>query len=255
MPCSYCDKPKIFAGGLCSGCYTRQKRNGTLARKNVVNTGRCSHPGCSRVAFSKGLCGLHYQRAQHPLNSMWRTLRQRSPGEYPVAWDRFEAFLRAVGERPTPLHQFRRLDKMKPWGPGNMVWREPIGVGYTENAREYAWRWHLRKKYDLTVEDVAAMAEAQGGKCANCPRKLDGIDPSTEKPLKTCIDHDHLTDAVRGILCDYCNKALGLLDDDPARLVASVIYLSKHAGDPAIIDAAVTALSAARAAIHFPEEL
>lgn len=42
------------------------------------------------------------------------------------------------------------------------------------------------------------------------------------------IDHDHQTGAIRGVLCSYCNTALGLMGDDPTRLEAAARYLRTH---------------------------
>ena len=42
---------------------------------------------------------------------------------------------------------------------------------------------------------------------------------------KLCIDHDHATGSVRGILCHLCNTALGSLRDDPVRLTRALRYL------------------------------
>lgn len=40
-----------------------------------------------------------------------------------------------------------------------------------------------------------------------------------------CIDHCHIKDSVRGILCSQCNTALGLLKEDPVRIRALADYI------------------------------
>lgn len=40
-----------------------------------------------------------------------------------------------------------------------------------------------------------------------------------------CIDHNHTTGLVRGVLCDACNKAIGFMSDNPTRLAAAARYL------------------------------
>jgi hypothetical protein len=58
--------------------------------------------------------------------------------------------------------------------------------------------YHLKRRYGLTSADVDAMVEAQGGVCLLC----------RERPAQH-VDHDHLTGAVRGVLCSCCNQGLG----------------------------------------------
>jgi hypothetical protein len=41
-----------------------------------------------------------------------------------------------------------------------------------------------------------------------------------------CIDHDHGTLKVRGLLCDNCNKGLGCFKDDIEALKKAIEYLS-----------------------------
>jgi hypothetical protein len=43
------------------------------------------------------------------------------------------------------------------------------------------------------------------------------------------IDHDHATGAVRDVLCQPCNSAIGLFRDDPALLERAALYLRTHA--------------------------
>lgn len=221
--CSGCHSTKIFARGMCQPCYYRNRRNGTTQRRNVVNTGSCSMPGCGRQSLAKNLCLLHYQRAQHPLRNTWMSLRSRYPGEFPPSWANLEVFAAEVGERPSPSYQLRRPNPQRPWCKSNMAWVQPIGVSSTTAAKEYAWRWHLRNRYGLTVEQVEEMAKAQDGRCAICPAVLgDG-------GAKVCVDHDHLTRKVRGLLCDPCNKALGAFNDSVSSIRAAIAYLEKHA--------------------------
>ena len=61
------------------------------------------------------------------------------------------------------------------------------------------------------------MLEAQGGDCAICSTRM----------LSPCIDHDHVTKEVRGLLCMSCNTALGHFRDDPSIVRSALAYLSR----------------------------
>lgn len=82
-------------------------------------------------------------------------------------------------------------------------------------ARKRAYE--LKTRYGLTPEDYEAMLARQGGRCAICHRE------NTGRPL--VVDHCHSTGAVRGLLCDPCNKALGGFRDDTSRLASAILYL------------------------------
>lgn len=78
--------------------------------------------------------------------------------------------------------------------------------------------FHLKRRYDLTEQEVAAMMDAQRGLCALCRRK-----PAAH------VDHDHTTGAVREVLCFTCNAGLGSFGDDPELLALAQDYLDRHA--------------------------
>ena len=62
----------------------------------------------------------------------------------------------------------------------------------------------------------------QGGVCAIC-----GTAEWGGRYDRPHTDHDHATGIFRGILCDFCNRGLGMFRDDPARLRAAAAYLEK----------------------------
>jgi len=74
--------------------------------------------------------------------------------------------------------------------------------------------------YGITPEQWLETWDAQDGKCAIC-----GTDNWGGRHDKPHADHCHETGKFRGILCDECNRAIGILHEDPARLRAAAAYL------------------------------
>jgi hypothetical protein len=52
--------------------------------------------------------------------------------------------------------------------------------------------------------------------------------PGPNSSGEWCIDHDHVTGQVRGLLCGSCNSGIGLLRDDPGVIKAAARYVAKH---------------------------
>ena len=78
----------------------------------------------------------------------------------------------------------------------------------------------LSKNYDITEDEYNYLFERQHGLCAACR--------SAETSVKgyLCVDHDHKTGKVRGLLCRRCNVALGLVHDSITILREMIDYLS-----------------------------
>ncbi|CAN5133206.1 hypothetical protein BH09PAT1_BH09PAT1_2710 [soil metagenome] len=74
----------------------------------------------------------------------------------------------------------------------------------------------LKKKYGLTREEYDRMLKACNHTCM-----VKGC--GSKKNLN--IDHDHKTGRIRGILCNSCNRALGLLSDSAEKLKGLMDYL------------------------------
>lgn len=80
----------------------------------------------------------------------------------------------------------------------------------------------LKRLYGITDEDFDAMLAAQDGRCAIC---------RTDEPggghNRFHVDHCHETDVVRGLLCNNCNRGLGMFKDSRAHLASATAYLAR----------------------------
>lgn len=86
----------------------------------------------------------------------------------------------------------------------------------------------LRSKYGINLAEYTAMAIAQNGKCAICEKEE--TEERSGKLRALAVDHNHSTGAVRGLLCQSCNKMIGLACDDVTVLAKAISYLDKHSG-------------------------
>lgn len=77
---------------------------------------------------------------------------------------------------------------------------------------------HRRRTYGMTVEQFDALLIAQAGRCGICGECF------TPNP---CVDHDHETGEVRGLLCRFCNLGLGYYER-PGFAEAAEGYLCSH---------------------------
>jgi hypothetical protein len=87
-----------------------------------------------------------------------------------------------------------------------------------ERSRVYHRARWLKESFNMTVDDYMVMYEEQDGKCKICG--------STQNGKKNfCVDHNHETGKVRGLLCHNCNVSVGLMKDDPDLLRQAADYL------------------------------
>ena len=96
-----------------------------------------------------------------------------------------------------------------------------------QKRRAQARRSHYRTKYGIELEEAVALWAEQAGLCRCCGKWLP--EPGTGKRARdggSCVDHDHQTGRVRGILCTDCNMGIGKLGDSVAGLKQALEYLS-----------------------------
>jgi hypothetical protein len=116
-----------------------------------------------------------------------------------------------------PIRQYERGERLCKY-PGCST---PRACSGTYCQKHYMRPRKRLNRYGLTHETFLQMLASQGGRCPVC---------RTDAPAGVgwCVDHDHVTGQVRGILCDWCNQALGRFKDDPDVIAAAAKYVQRH---------------------------
>lgn len=96
--------------------------------------------------------------------------------------------------------------------------RRKLGKAYVRGV-------NLRHAHGIDPADYTKMLREQGNVCAVCGNEETGRNQFGLLPL--AIDHDHTTGQKRGLLCMRCNRALGLLRDDPNVIAKLLAYITE----------------------------
>jgi predicted nucleic acid-binding Zn-ribbon protein len=123
--------------------------------------------------------------------------------------------------------------KFKKWYHGNPELAKQMRDSKSEYRKQYyesekgvsvnraSW---LKTNYNLSLDDYQQMLNEQNGVCAICGKTAES---KSVRVKNLSVDHDHVTNSVRGLLCTPCNRALGMFEDNIDILKSAVNYLSK----------------------------
>ena len=89
-------------------------------------------------------------------------------------------------------------------------------IYYPKNAHKHRAK-HLKRNYGLSIEDYEVLYKQQKGLCKICECSFDRLD----------VDHDHSTGNIRGLLCQNCNRGLGMFNESSYNLRSAINYLDK----------------------------
>ena len=99
-----------------------------------------------------------------------------------------------------------------------------------EAKRVYAKAYRLAHKAQIKASkikhlygelDYNLIFEEQNGCCAICGRHQSQLSQSL------CVDHDHKTGEIRGLLCSDCNLGLGCFQDSAVNLKYALSYTQR----------------------------
>ncbi len=85
----------------------------------------------------------------------------------------------------------------------------------------------LKHKYGISLLEYEQMLAEQGGKCYLCGA-TENSTGGERKDWNFAVDHNHTTGKVRGLLCNNCNRGLGLFRDNPELLRKAAEYVETH---------------------------
>lgn len=157
------------------------------------------------------------------------------------SWLDFWKFAADVGTKPDGRAAFCKIEGEGRLEVGNWFWRKgaaetPKSIGHREYMRrrnkslrdsnpDYFLEKALRRNYGVTLEWYKRKLDEQGGACAICkkPEKL----KINGRVVRLSVDHCHDTGRARGLLCNTCNRGIGLLNHDASLLMEALEYLKE----------------------------
>jgi hypothetical protein len=120
------------------------------------------------------------------------------------------------------------------WNKENRERRNELNKQWQQSNPEYRdnkFAYNLMYNYNITVDDYNRMLANQDGHCAACP----ATERTVGRVRRLCVDHARSCcprtkscgKCVRGLLCNPCNRALGLLMDNEETLSQLIAYLKR----------------------------
>lgn len=107
----------------------------------------------------------------------------------------------------------------KDWRAKNRLKVRATWKRWEAKNKDYVKDKKLQWRYGITLSEFLAMHEKQGNVCKIC-LGIRGV-------RKLVVDHQHETGKVRGLLCENCNRGIGLFDDNIEILKSAIKYLEE----------------------------
>ncbi len=77
---------------------------------------------------------------------------------------------------------------------------------------------NIERLYGISNEEYEEMQIRCNNRCELCQKIVD----------KLCVDHNHTTGKIRGLLCVHCNSLVGYCKEDQQILLSAIDYLKKY---------------------------
>lgn len=123
-------------------------------------------------------------------------------------------------QRGRPRHHCKvcKNKESREWYEKNKDRKKELSKDYRSTKKDQ----DLKKSYGISLHEYSEMLVEQDYSCKICQTHQDSL----KRAL--CVDHNHDTGKIRGLLCDTCNRSLGLLKDNIEVLKRAVDYLERN---------------------------
>ena len=125
-------------------------------------------------------------------------------------------------ENPNKVRNFNTARKSKAFRAADRM-RRKERYGSDPFVRASDRDQGLKRRYGIGQIEYEELYTKQKGCCAICGSE----DPGDISIKNLCVDHDHESSKVRGLLCTRCNKLIGFARENPDILKLALAFLTK----------------------------
>lgn len=183
----------------------------------MPSTKPCTIEGCVRTRNTAGLCAMHHYR------------KNKSGTAYNVQ----KSCLNCTRHVDTRLNfcsgcmstlsvEDRKRIYKKHWFQKN---KDQIKKTRKKPSKIASKFYNLKYNYGITLEEYEVLYNRTNGRCYICSKSPELKECGNRNWL--CLDHDHDTNEIRGLLCGQCNSALGLFYDNTEYLARAMSYINE----------------------------
>lgn len=104
-------------------------------------------------------------------------------------------------------------------------WKVKVSAKVPKKSKQQRKHYWLKSKFNITYTQYEDLYKSQGGMCAICGKHIEEFATTCDLSSVACVDHNHTTGEVRGLLCNHCNTGIGLLKENPVILQSAIKYL------------------------------
>lgn len=176
----------------------------------------CNAKECDRKSYAKGYCDKHYRRVKKTGTAEKTSFTQKECHSTEC-----KRGSKSKGLCDMHYRRFKKTGTFKKIDRRQACKMEGCENKHLAKSLCYTHYWMNAKKINIDHE-ANLLIKNHNGLCDIC---------GTEKPgyagRRLCIDHDHSTGIVRGMLCQKCNVGLGNFNDNLELLEKAIKYLKK----------------------------